>query len=131
MSTTNTAKSLAGFVSLALALMVWRSPGCGEALSGLIGGYRSIVDLTADYGPGGYSPAYMHPKSAFICATVLEGAYPRAYFTSPTPRCVAGQRSRLDLRTAQMGRRGQQRSVAEPAPDAAGPARQITPHLPD
>src|SRR5438874_10980426 len=27
-----------------------------------------------EYGPGGYSPGHTHPKSAFIYATVLEGA---------------------------------------------------------
>jgi hypothetical protein len=32
-STTNTARSLAGFVSLALALTPWRSPGISEKLS--------------------------------------------------------------------------------------------------
>src|SRR5438876_12264413 len=48
-STANTARSLAGFVSLALALTPWRSPGSfGEALSGLVGRHRSVVDLTAD-----------------------------------------------------------------------------------
>src|SRR5262245_61633233 len=31
-STTNTARSLAGFVSLALALTLWRSPGSSEKL---------------------------------------------------------------------------------------------------
>jgi quercetin dioxygenase-like cupin family protein len=29
---------------------------------------------TEGYGPGGYSPGHTHPKSAFISATVLEGA---------------------------------------------------------
>ena len=48
-STTNTARSLAGFVSLALALTLWRSPGISEKLcSGLVGRHRSVVDLTAD-----------------------------------------------------------------------------------
>jgi quercetin dioxygenase-like cupin family protein len=30
--------------------------------------------VLVEYGPGGYSPAHTHPKSAFIYATVLEGA---------------------------------------------------------
>jgi hypothetical protein len=45
---TDTARSLAAFVSLALALTPWRSPGLGEALSGPVGRHRSVVDLTAD-----------------------------------------------------------------------------------
>ena len=44
MSTTNTARSLAGFVLLALALTLWWSPGSSEN----VGRHRSIVDLTAD-----------------------------------------------------------------------------------
>ena len=35
---------------------------------------KSIKGVLVEYGPGGYSPAHMHPKSAFIYATVLEGA---------------------------------------------------------
>jgi quercetin dioxygenase-like cupin family protein len=35
---------------------------------------KSIKSVLVEYGPGGYSPAHTHPKSAFICATVLEGA---------------------------------------------------------
>lgn len=35
---------------------------------------KSIKSVLVDYGPGGYSPAHTHPKSAFIYATVLEGA---------------------------------------------------------
>jgi quercetin dioxygenase-like cupin family protein len=29
--------------------------------------------VLVEYGPGGSSPGHMHPKSAFIYATVLEG----------------------------------------------------------
>jgi len=47
-STTNTANSLAGFVSPALALEAWRSGRFGEALSGLVGRHRSVIELTAD-----------------------------------------------------------------------------------
>src|SRR5438876_3363031 len=48
-STTNTARSLAGFDLLALALTPWRSPGSSEKLCpGLVGRHRSVVDLTAD-----------------------------------------------------------------------------------
>jgi hypothetical protein len=35
---------------------------------------KSIRGVLVEYGPGGYSPAHMHPESAFIYATVLEGA---------------------------------------------------------
>src|SRR6202011_3829077 len=35
---------------------------------------KSIKGVLVEYGPGGYSPGYLHPKSAFIYATVLEGA---------------------------------------------------------
>jgi quercetin dioxygenase-like cupin family protein len=35
---------------------------------------KSIKGVLVEYGPGGFSPAHMHPKSAFIYATVLEGA---------------------------------------------------------
>jgi quercetin dioxygenase-like cupin family protein len=35
---------------------------------------KSIKSVLVEYGPGGYSPAHRHPKSAFIYATVLEGA---------------------------------------------------------
>jgi quercetin dioxygenase-like cupin family protein len=34
----------------------------------------SIKGVLVEYGPGGYSPGHTHPKSAFIYATVLEGA---------------------------------------------------------
>ena len=35
---------------------------------------KSIKGVLVEYAPGGFSPAHMHPKSAFIYATVLEGA---------------------------------------------------------
>ena len=35
---------------------------------------KSIKSVLVEYGPGGSSPAHTHPKSAFIYATVLEGA---------------------------------------------------------
>ena len=35
---------------------------------------KSIKGVIVEYGPGGYSPAHTHPQSAFIYATVLEGA---------------------------------------------------------
>jgi quercetin dioxygenase-like cupin family protein len=35
---------------------------------------KSVKGVLVEYGPGGYSPGHTYPKSAFICATVLEGA---------------------------------------------------------
>jgi quercetin dioxygenase-like cupin family protein len=35
---------------------------------------KSIKGVLVEYGPSGSSPAHTHPKSAFIYATVLEGA---------------------------------------------------------
>src|SRR5687768_8750447 len=35
---------------------------------------KSIRGVLVEYEPGGSSPAHIHPKSAFIYATVLEGA---------------------------------------------------------
>jgi quercetin dioxygenase-like cupin family protein len=35
---------------------------------------KSIRGVLVEYGPGGSSAAHTHPKSAFIYATVLEGA---------------------------------------------------------
>jgi len=35
---------------------------------------KSIKGVLVEYGPGGHSPGHTHPKSAFIYATVLEGA---------------------------------------------------------
>ena len=35
---------------------------------------KSIKAVLVEYGPGGFSPAHTHPSSAFIYATVLEGA---------------------------------------------------------
>ena len=35
---------------------------------------KSIKGVLVEYAPGGTSPAHVHPKSAFIYATVLEGA---------------------------------------------------------
>lgn len=35
---------------------------------------KSIKGVLVEYAPGGYSPAHTHAESAFIYATVLEGA---------------------------------------------------------
>ncbi|OAF19558.1 cupin domain-containing protein [Bradyrhizobium neotropicale] len=35
---------------------------------------KSMKGILVEYGPGGFSPAHIHARSAFIYATVLEGA---------------------------------------------------------
>jgi quercetin dioxygenase-like cupin family protein len=47
--------------------------------------------VLVEYGPGGYSPAHMHPKSAFIYATVLEGAMRSQVNDGPVTTYKAGQ----------------------------------------
>jgi len=52
---------------------------------------KSIKGVLVEYGPGGYSPAHMHPKSAFIYATVLEGAISSQVNDGPVTTYKAGQ----------------------------------------
>jgi quercetin dioxygenase-like cupin family protein len=52
---------------------------------------KSIKGVLAEYGPGGYSPGHMHPKSAFIYATVLEGAMRSQVNGGPVTTYKAGQ----------------------------------------
>jgi quercetin dioxygenase-like cupin family protein len=52
---------------------------------------KSIKGVLVEYGPGGYSPAHMHPKSAFIYATVLEGAIRSQVNDGPVTVYEAGQ----------------------------------------
>jgi hypothetical protein len=47
--------------------------------------------VLVEYGPGGCSPAHTHAKSAFICATVLEGAIRSQVNDGPVTTCEAGQ----------------------------------------
>lgn len=42
-----------------------------HAIPGVPG--KSVKGVVVEYGPGGYSPAHTHAKSALIYATVLEG----------------------------------------------------------
>lgn len=35
---------------------------------------KSMRGVLVEYGPGGFNPSHMHPKSAFIYATVIEGS---------------------------------------------------------
>jgi quercetin dioxygenase-like cupin family protein len=52
---------------------------------------KSIKSVLVEYGPGGYSPAHTHAKSAFIYATVLEGAIRSQVNDGPVTIFTAGQ----------------------------------------
>lgn len=52
---------------------------------------KSIKGVLVEYGPGGYSPAHTHAKSAFIYATVLEGAIRSQVNDGPAKIYTAGQ----------------------------------------
>ena len=52
---------------------------------------KSIKSVLVEYGPGGYSPGHTHPKSAFIYATVLEGAIRSQVNNGPVTTYTAGQ----------------------------------------
>jgi quercetin dioxygenase-like cupin family protein len=52
---------------------------------------KSIKAVLVEYGPGGYSPGHTHPKSAFIYATVLEGAIRSQVNDGPVTTYKAGQ----------------------------------------
>ena len=52
---------------------------------------KSIKGVLVEYGPGGYSPAHTHAKSAFIYATVLEGAIRSQVNEGPATTYTAGQ----------------------------------------
>jgi quercetin dioxygenase-like cupin family protein len=52
---------------------------------------KSIKGVLVEYGPGGYSSAHTHPKSAFIYATVLEGAIRSQVNDGPVTTYKAGQ----------------------------------------
>jgi quercetin dioxygenase-like cupin family protein len=47
--------------------------------------------VLVEYGPGGFSPAHTHAKSAFIYATVLEGAIRSQVNDGPATVFEAGQ----------------------------------------
>ena len=53
---------------------------------------KSIKAVLVEYGPGGTSSAHTHPKSAFICATVLEGAI-RSSVNNGRPLLIAPDRA--------------------------------------
>jgi len=52
---------------------------------------KSIKGVLVEYGPGGYSPGHTHAKSAFIYATVLEGAIRSQVNNGPVTTYEAGQ----------------------------------------
>src|SRR6476646_3826146 len=52
---------------------------------------KSIKGVLVEYGPGGSSPAHTHPKSAFIYATVLEGASRSSVNDGPVVTYRTGQ----------------------------------------
>ncbi len=52
---------------------------------------KSIKGVLVEYKPGGTSPAHMHPKSAFIYATVLEGAIRSQVNDGPVKTYRAGE----------------------------------------
>ena len=52
---------------------------------------KSIKGVLVEYGPGGYSPGHTHAKSAFIYATVLEGAIRSQINDGPVMTYEAGQ----------------------------------------
>lgn len=52
---------------------------------------KSMKGVLVEYEPGGGSPAHTHPKSAFIYATVLEGAIRSSVNGSPERIYRAGE----------------------------------------
>jgi quercetin dioxygenase-like cupin family protein len=52
---------------------------------------KSIKGVLVEYSPGGASPGHTHPKSAFIYATVLEGAIRTSVNNGPVVTYRAGQ----------------------------------------
>jgi quercetin dioxygenase-like cupin family protein len=52
---------------------------------------KSIRGVLVEYAPGGFSPAHIHPKSAFIYATVLEGAIRSQVNDGPVTTYRAGE----------------------------------------
>jgi len=52
---------------------------------------KSVKGVLVEYGPGGFSPGHTHAKSAFIYATVLEGAIRSQVNDGPVTVYEAGQ----------------------------------------
>jgi quercetin dioxygenase-like cupin family protein len=52
---------------------------------------KSIKGVLVEYGPGGFSEGHTHPSSAFIYATVLEGAVQSQVNDEPVKTYRAGE----------------------------------------
>jgi len=52
---------------------------------------KSIKGVLVEYAPGGSSPGHLHPKSAFIYATVLEGEIKSQVNDGPVKTYRAGE----------------------------------------
>jgi quercetin dioxygenase-like cupin family protein len=52
---------------------------------------KSVKGILVEYGPGGFSEAHRHPNSAFIYATVLEGAIRSQVNDGPVKTYKVGQ----------------------------------------
>src|SRR3954467_9082116 len=52
---------------------------------------KSVKGVLVEYGPGGYSPGPTHARSAFIYATVLEGAIRSQVNDGPVTTYKAGE----------------------------------------
>jgi quercetin dioxygenase-like cupin family protein len=52
---------------------------------------KSIKGVLVEYAPGGTSPAHTHPSSAFIAATILEGAIRSQVNDGPVTVYKAGE----------------------------------------
>ena len=52
---------------------------------------KNLRGVLVEYGPGGSNPAHTHPKSAFIYATVLEGAIKSQVNDGPVTTYRAGE----------------------------------------
>ncbi|QRM53223.1 cupin domain-containing protein [Sinorhizobium sp. BG8] len=52
---------------------------------------KSLKGVLVEYGPGGFSDAHTHPSSAFIYATVLEGAIQSQVNDGPVKVYHAGE----------------------------------------
>jgi quercetin dioxygenase-like cupin family protein len=60
-----------------------------HALPGVPG--KSVKGVLVEYGPGGYSPSHTHAESAFIYATVIEGAVRSQVDEGPVTTYRTGQ----------------------------------------
>ena len=80
---------------------------------------KSIKGVLVEYGPGGYSPGHTHAKSAFIYATVLEGAIRSQVNDGPVTN-TRPDRSSTSLRRSAPARR---RTIRRGPRRAARPTR--------